>query len=77
MRAGGPEDTLFGTAMSVYVQTLRRAAQIVGDEETLAQALGVTRADLLIWLAGKAQPPMDVFLRAVDIVVKDSIGKSG
>jgi DNA-binding transcriptional regulator YdaS (Cro superfamily) len=59
--------------MTVYVQTLRRAAQIVGDDAALARALGVTPADLQLWLAGRAQPPMDVFLLAVDIVVRDSV----
>jgi len=61
--------------MPVYEQTLRRASEIVGDDESLAQLLGCTRSQLLLWLSGDERPPMDVFLRAVDIVVKDSVAK--
>jgi transcriptional regulator with XRE-family HTH domain len=62
--------------MSVYEQTMRRAAVIVGDDESLAQRLGCTRSQLLLWLSGDERPPMDMFLRAVDIVVKDSISRN-
>ena len=62
--------------MSVYEQTLRRAAAIVGDDESLAQRLGCSRTQLLRWLAGDERPPMDVFLRAVDIVVRDSVARN-
>ena len=59
--------------MSVYQQTMRRAAEIVGSDEVLAQRLGAAREDLLRWLSGEERPPMESFLRAVDIVVKDSM----
>jgi len=59
--------------MSVYQQTLRRAAEIVGNDEALAQQLGATLEQVRSWIAGDERPPMDVFLRAVDIVVKDSV----
>jgi DNA-binding transcriptional regulator YdaS (Cro superfamily) len=62
--------------MSVYQQTLKRAAEIVGDDEALAQLLGATREQLLRWLAGEERPPMEVFLRAVDIVVKESVSRN-
>ena len=54
---------------------MRRAAQIVGNDEDLAQRLGATRDQVIRWLAGDERPPMDVFLRAVDIVVRDSMTK--
>jgi len=62
--------------MSVYEQTMRRASEIVGDDEELAHRLGATREQLLRWLAGDERPPMDYFLRAVDIVVRDSVSRN-
>jgi hypothetical protein len=52
----------------VYLRTLRRAAELVGDPERLALALKVTPSHLALWLDGNEQPPVEVFLRAVDLV---------
>lgn len=52
----------------VHVRTLKRAAEIAGGEQPLALRLKVTPSHLALWLAGIETPPVDVFLRAVDIV---------
>lgn len=50
------------------MQTLEYAATLVGGEEELARKVGVTPAQLALWLAGRERPPMAVFKKAVDIV---------
>jgi len=55
---------------NVYTKTLVRAAQIVGGETELALRLKVTPSHLHLWLRGLADPPLHVFLLAVDIVVE-------
>jgi DNA-binding transcriptional regulator YdaS (Cro superfamily) len=52
----------------LYVNTLRRAAELVGGEQPLALRLRVTPSHLALWLKGLAVPPGDIFLRAADIV---------
>jgi DNA-binding transcriptional regulator YdaS (Cro superfamily) len=58
-----------GPLAEVHVRTLRRAAALVGGEQELALRIQVTPSHLILWLAGVAVPPPDVFLRAVDIVM--------
>jgi hypothetical protein len=60
---------------NVYVKTLVRAAQIVGGEAELALRLKVTPSHLHLWIRGLSDPPLDVFLRAVDIVVEHDQAK--
>src|SRR5205085_12479698 len=55
-------------SQSVYVRALRRAADILGEKQALRAALHVPLARLDEWLAGKSDPPMDIFLKAVDII---------
>jgi DNA-binding transcriptional regulator YdaS (Cro superfamily) len=56
----------------IHAKTLARATRIVGGVDVLALQLGVEPATLGVWLRGEKQPPVEVFLRAVDIVVADS-----
>ena len=60
---------------TIYVRTLRRAAEIVGGAEALALQLEVSSADLATWLAGTGTVPQEVFLRAVDIVTAHQISE--
>jgi hypothetical protein len=53
------------------VQTLQRAAQVAGGVEMLASYLKVRPSRLRLWLQGRVTPPMDVFLRAVDLLTQD------
>ena len=55
-------------SQNVYVRALRRAADILGGKQALRAALHVPLARLDEWLAGKSDPPMDIFLKAVDII---------
>jgi DNA-binding transcriptional regulator YdaS (Cro superfamily) len=54
---------------TLFERTLKRALDIVGDEQRLARRLRVPQADLHAWLAGLERPPTAAFLTAVDIVV--------
>lgn len=58
-------------ATSVKTQTLEAAASIVGGPSKLREALQVPGASLLAWLAGREEPPKEVFLRALDILLDD------
>lgn len=55
---------------SVYVSTLKQAGVILGGEKALARHLRVPLEDLQRWLAGTEDPPRQVFLRAVDVVLE-------
>jgi DNA-binding transcriptional regulator YdaS (Cro superfamily) len=55
---------------TVYSRTLQRACEILGGVEPLAQHLRVSPTQLAHWIDGRGQPPMEVFLAAVDIVLR-------
>jgi hypothetical protein len=57
----------------VYVRTLERAAEILGGEQELARYLKVTPSHLALWAQGIETPPLDYFLKAVDIVTEHDI----
>jgi hypothetical protein len=46
---------------------LERALENVGNEEMLAELLGIHTVDLSRWISGRQLPPHDVFLRALDL----------
>jgi DNA-binding transcriptional regulator YdaS (Cro superfamily) len=53
---------------TLYIRTLRRAAELVGGEEELARRLEVSPNHLTLWIHGAVSPPGDVFLGAAEIV---------
>lgn len=53
---------------SVYSKALQRAAAILGGTEKLREFLHVPKRALDKWIAGIEQPPVDIFLKAVDVV---------
>ena len=55
-------------ATTVHARALQRAADILGGKEPLRAALRVPMVRLEEWLKGHSEPPMDIFLRAVDII---------
>jgi hypothetical protein len=59
----------------VHLETLRKAAAILGGAEQLGRELDVAPSQILRWLTGMEHPPGDVFLRAVDIVTEHSFIK--
>jgi transcriptional regulator with XRE-family HTH domain len=58
---------------TVYIRTLKRAAEITGGHEALARQLKVTPSHLELWIRGLASPPGDVFLKAADIVTEHEL----
>jgi hypothetical protein len=56
---------------SVYVRTLRLAAEILGGQAELQRFLEVPGEVLARWLRGDELPPTYAFLRSVDILVAD------
>ena len=64
----------------VRSRTLAKAAEIVGDPESLRRRLNVSAILLAVWLSGAEPLPTHVFLKAVDIVedaVIESIKRTG
>ena len=61
---------------SVYSRTLQKAAEAAGGQKKLARVLRVPLAELEKWIADKGEPPMAIFLKAVDLVL-DETGSSG
>ena len=57
---------------SVYSRTLQKAAEASGGAKRLARTLRVPLIDLEKWIAGKDEPPMAVFLKAVDLVLDET-----
>ena len=54
---------------TVYTRTLRRACEVLGGLDALSRQLAVPAPTLTRWIEGAEQPPLDVFLVAVDIVL--------
>jgi DNA-binding transcriptional regulator YdaS (Cro superfamily) len=53
---------------TAHTRTLRRAVEVVGSPERLADTLGVSPESLRAWLAGDQALPNEVYLRALDVV---------
>jgi len=53
---------------TTFARTLQRAAALLGGKERLREHLRVAMRELDAWLAGVERPPMDVFLKAVDVI---------
>jgi hypothetical protein len=57
---------------SVYSRTLQKASELSGGQKKLARLLRVPQSDLENWIADKDEPPMAIFLRAVDLVLDET-----
>ena len=57
------------------VQTLRRAAEIVGGPAQLRLYLNVSAICLAAWMTGIDNMPTQVFLKAVDLVMEEASSK--
>jgi hypothetical protein len=51
----------------LYTRTISNLVEYFEGYETLAVILNVTVDDLRRWAEGKSRPPVDVFLRIVDL----------
>jgi Pyruvate/2-oxoacid:ferredoxin oxidoreductase gamma subunit len=61
--------------VSVRVQTLRRAAEIIGGPTQLRIYLNVSALCLAAWMTGVDNMPTQVFLKAVDLVMEQGAKK--
>lgn len=59
-------------AASVYSRTLQKAADLTGGRKKLARVLRVPINDLEAWIADEAKPPLNVFLRVVDLLIDET-----
>lgn len=59
-------------ASSVYSRALQKAADLLGGRGKLARFLRVPTKDLDGWIADEAKPPLNVFLRVVDLIVDET-----
>ena len=57
----------------VRLQALRRAGEILGGTPQLRRYLRVSAFALAAWLAGAERPPVDIFLKAVDVIVLEEM----
>jgi hypothetical protein len=56
-------------AASVYSRAIQKAAELLGGRDRLAKVLLVPVGDIDEWIAEKARPPRELFLRVVDILL--------
>jgi hypothetical protein len=59
-------------AVSVYSRAFQKAAEMLGGRDKLAKVLRVPLADIESWIADKAKPPREIFLRVVDLILDES-----
>ena len=50
------------------LRTLRRAVEVVGSPEALAEALNASPEMIAAWLLGQKALPNDAYMRALDLV---------
>jgi hypothetical protein len=55
--------------VTVYARTVHRACEVLGGLDALSRHLGVPAATIARWIGGVEEPPVEVFLAAVDIVL--------
>lgn len=55
--------------VTVYARTLHRACELLGGLDALSRHLGLPAATIARWIGGVEEPPVEVFLAAVDIVL--------
>ena len=53
---------------SPTARTLRRAVEVVGSAEALAETLGASPESVTAWLVGEQPVPNYIYLRALDLV---------
>jgi hypothetical protein len=53
---------------SLGASVLRRASGVLGGTLQLRKYLRVSALSLSVWMTGAEAPPIDVFLKAVDVI---------
>lgn len=59
-------------ASKVMSRTFQKAAELLGGQKELARRLRVPQGELQKWIAGSGEPPMAIFLKAVDLVLDET-----
>ena len=59
----------------IHCEILRRAAEVAGGEDQLAQRLNVRREDMREWVQGKAAAPAGVYILALNILSGSERGR--
>lgn len=57
-------------AETIYTKTLAKAAEIHGSTQSLASFLRVPENTLLRWMSGRAQMPLQAFLKLIDTIAQ-------
>lgn len=57
-------------AETIYTKTLAKAAEIHGSTQSLASFLRVPENTLLRWMSGRAQMPLQAFLKLIETVAQ-------
>ena len=68
MRAPGITPISQRLADTLYKRVVRRACDLLGGPEALAERLGVSVVVVRAWTTGKLSPPPRIFFRIVDIL---------
>lgn len=64
-------------ADTLFTRALVRAAEIQGSTQALASLLRVPENTLLRWMAGRAQMPVQAFLRVISLITEDERKQTG
>jgi hypothetical protein len=59
-------------ATKVMSRTFQKAAELAGGQKPLARKLRVPLGELQRWIAGTGEPPLAIFLKAVDLVLEET-----
>jgi hypothetical protein len=57
---------------TVHARTLQRACDALGGVQPLARRLNIAEHELAPWLDGSEQPPAEIFLTALEVVLEHS-----
>ena len=60
-------------AKAVYQRSVEMAAEILGSNDAVAVYLGVNPAEVLSWVEGRAEPAINLFLRLVDLIERNTV----
>lgn len=60
-----------------YSRTFARAAELLGSCDALARRLGVAPRKVDRWIGGLEDPPVSMFLAAVDIIESEERSSRG
>ena len=63
--------------LEVYSRTMRRAADLAGGADKLAEALHANERDVKSWISGARVPPLAAFFAASALIRTLSGGSSG